>query len=129
MFKKIKIGNNISFLIKIFFIFLILIKIFNINLVAKALDSNIKTNLSGLEENLAYLYCDSLNKDFFNGLEDESILKYEYFFSSMPRKKIDNPKEFIYNFKSKVNETCLYQLNESDEKELYGFLIKFKSNN
>ncbi len=33
---------------------------------------------------LANKYCDSLEKNLFKGLDKESTLKYEYFFSSIP---------------------------------------------
>ena len=33
---------------------------------------------------LAQKYCDSLEKNLFKGLDKESTLKYDYFFSSIP---------------------------------------------
>ena len=130
MLKKIIVRNHIFFLINTFLIsFILLIIIFNINVIVNALDADNEFKSSNIKENLVLLYCDSLNKDIFNGLENESILKYEYFFSSMPNEKIDEPKKFVSEFKSKVKETCLYELNEFDEKELFSFLIKLKSNN
>ena len=35
-------------------------------------------------KDLAKKYCDSLEKNLFKGLDKESTLKYEYFFSSIP---------------------------------------------
>ena len=37
---------------------------------------------------LAKKYCDSLEKNLFTGLDEESTLKYEYFFSSIPDNSI-----------------------------------------
>ena len=37
---------------------------------------------------LAKKYCDSLEKNLFKGLDKESTLKYEYFFSSIPDNSI-----------------------------------------
>ena len=34
------------------------------------------------ERNLAYKYCKSIESNMFKGLDDERILKYEYFFNS-----------------------------------------------
>ena len=40
--------------------------------------------------NLAKKYCDSLEKNLFKGLDKESTLKYEYFFSSIPDNFIED---------------------------------------
>ena len=38
---------------------------------------------------LAEKYCDSLGKNLFTGLDNESTLKYEYFFSAIPENSIN----------------------------------------
>ena len=48
---------------------------------------------------IAKKYCDSLEKNLFKGLDRESTLKYEYFFSSIPDNYIkDENKFFLNNF-------------------------------
>ena len=82
------------------------------------------------EENLAIKYCDSINKNIFNGLEDESILKYEYFFSSLNTPINNNYSEVLKDFKSNVNKLCSYKLNEKEEDEFTKFIKSFiKDNN
>ena len=43
---------------------------------------------------LAKKYCDSLEKNLFKGLDKESTLKYEYFFSSIPDNYIKDENKF-----------------------------------
>ena len=49
---------------------------------------------------LAKKYCDSLEKNLFKGLDKESTLKYEYFFSSIPDNYIKDKNKFLEIFKS-----------------------------
>ena len=51
---------------------------------------------------LANKYCDSLEKNLFKGLDKESTLKYEYFFSSLPYDSIKDENKFLKIFKSNV---------------------------
>ena len=77
---------------------------------------------------LAIKYCDSLKKNLFKGLDKESILKYEYFFSSLPYDYINDENKFLAIFKSDVKSICSYDFSESNEKELKSFLkIYFKT--
>ena len=43
---------------------------------------------------LAKKYCDSLEKNLFKGLDKESTLKFEYFFSSIPDNFIKDENDF-----------------------------------
>ena len=47
---------------------------------------------------LAKKYCDSLEKNLFKGLDKESTLKYEYFFSSIPDNYIKDENKIFRNF-------------------------------
>ena len=80
---------------------------------------------------LAKTYCDSLEKNLFKGLDKESTLKYEYFFSSIPEDYIKNENKFLEIFKSDVESICSYEISKSNEKEFKSFLknyFKTKSN-
>ena len=76
-------------------------------------------------DQLAKKYCDSLEKNLFTGLDKESILKYEYFFSSIPEDSIKEQNTFLKNFKSNVKSNCSYELTKSNEKELNSFLKNY----
>ena len=95
----------------------------------KDLNKYIKYAISP-EENLAIKYCDSINKNMFSGLDDESILKYKYFFSSLNIPKNNNYYEVLKDFKSNVNKLCSYKLNEKENQEFTKYIKKFiKDNN
>ena len=74
---------------------------------------------------LAEKYCDSLKKNLFEGLDKESTLKYEYFFSSIPTDLIEDEYKFLEIFKSDVKSTCGYEVSESNEKEFKSFLKNY----
>jgi len=74
---------------------------------------------------LAKKYCDSLEKNLFKGLEKESTLKYEYFFSSIPDNYIKEENIFLEIFKSDVKSICSYDFSKSNEKEFKSFLNKW----
>ena len=71
---------------------------------------------------LAKKYCDSLEKNLFKGLERESTLKYEYFFSALPDNFIKDENKFLEIFKSDVKSICSYDISQSNEKEFKSFL-------
>ena len=80
---------------------------------------------------LAEIYCDSLGKNLFTGLDYESTLKYEYFFSAIPENSIKDQNKFLKEFKSDVQYICSYEISKSNEKELNLYLknyFKTKSN-
>ena len=74
---------------------------------------------------LANKYCDSLEKNLFKGLDKESTLKYEYFFSSIPDNYIKDENKFLESFKSDIISICSYDLAKSDEKEFKSFLENY----
>ena len=74
---------------------------------------------------LAKKYCDSLEKNLFKGLDKESILKYEYFFSSIPNNYINDENKFLEIFKSDVKSICSYNFSKSNEKEFKSFLNNY----
>ena len=71
---------------------------------------------------LAKKYCDSLEKNLFKGLDKESTLKYEYFFSAIPDDYIKDENKFLEIFKSDVKLICSYDISQSNEKEFKFFL-------
>ena len=114
----------ISFLLlglSINFIFFNILPIFAITYPQKDITSN----------QLAEKYCDSLGKNLFTGLDQESTLKYEYFFSAIPENSIQDQNKFLKEFKSDVKYICSYEISKSNEKELNLYLkiyFKTKSN-
>ena len=79
---------------------------------------------------IAEKYCDSLRKNLFTGLEQESALKYEYFFSEIPDNSIKDKNKFLKKFKSDVKSICSYEISKSNEKEFDLFLKNyFKTRN
>ena len=74
---------------------------------------------------LAKKYCDSLEKNLFKGLDKESILKYEYFFSSIPNNYVKDENKFLEIFKSDVKSICSYNISKSNEKEFKYFLDNY----
>ena len=79
-----------------------------------------------IEDNyLAKKYCDSLEKNLFKGLDKESTLKYEYFFSALPDDYIKDENKFFEIFKSDVKSICSYDISQSNEKEFKSFLKNY----
>ena len=74
---------------------------------------------------LANKYCDSLEKNLFKGLDKESTLKYEYFFSSIPDNFTKDKNKFLEIFKSDVKSICSYDISKSNEKEFKSFLENY----
>ena len=74
---------------------------------------------------LAKKYCDSLEKNLFKGLDKESTLKYEYFFSAIPDNYIKEENKFLEIFKSDVKSICSYDISKSNEKEFKSFLDNY----
>ena len=66
-----------------------------------------------------------LQKNLFKGLDKESILKYEYFFSSIPEDYIKDEDKFLETFKSDVKIICSYDIAKSNEKEFKYFLNNY----
>ena len=81
------------------------------------------------ERNLAYKYCKSIESNMFKGLDDERILKYEYFFNSVSIENKNNIVEILDNFASEVENTCSYKLNSEEKEDFRKELKEFIFNN
>ena len=83
------------------------------------------------ERNLAYKYCKSIESNMFKGLEDERILKYEYFFNSVNKENTYEVTELLKKFTSEVQNICSYKLDtkevEDFQKELTKYFITSKN--
>tara|TARA_Y100001968_G_C19453968_1_gene770836 strand:- start:10657 stop:11169 length:513 start_codon:yes stop_codon:yes gene_type:complete len=78
-----------------------------------------------IDQKLAFKYCEAIDKKFFEGLDNELILKYEYLFSSISKDSIDNMDQFLENFSYQVKSICSYELSENNKKEFNMFFDKF----
>ena len=87
------------------------------------------SNLTNTEKNLAYKYCKSIESNMFKGLDDERILKYEYFFNSVNKEIINEGEEILKNFASEVEKICSYKLNIEEKEDFRKELKKYVSNN
>ena len=81
------------------------------------------------ERNLAYKYCKSIESNMFKGLDDERILKYEYFFNSVNKENKNEVIEILNNFTSEVENICSYKLNNDEKDDFQKVLKKYLSNN
>ena len=112
-----------KFVLISFFLFGLIIIINLINI--PPVSGEIYTEKKIANNRLAIIYCDSLKKNLFKGLDEESILKYEYFFSSIPDDFINDENKFLEIFKSDVKSICSYEVSESNEKEFKSFLKNY----
>ena len=87
------------------------------------------SNDTNMERNLAYKYCKSIESNMFRGLENERILKYEYFFNSVNKENTIKGKEIINSFTSEVENTCSYRLSNEEKEDFRKELEKYLSNN
>jgi len=125
--KNINLEPNNYYFLKILLYLIISIFIFLYNskiIFSNDLNKNIN-NLKTPEEELATKYCDAINKNIFNGLNKEALLKYEYYFSSLKKPSRKNDKLFLKDFKFKVMKKCSYILTEEDKKEFTNFIKLF----
>ena len=81
------------------------------------------------ERNLAYKYCKSIESNMFKGLDDERILKYEYFFNSVNEKNTNEVEELLNKFTSEVENICSYKLNSEEKEDFRNELKKYISKN
>ena len=106
--------------------FLLLGFIVKINLInSLPIVGEISTEKKIANNHLAKKYCDSLEKNLFKGLDKESTLKYEYFFSSIPDNYIKDENKFLEIFISDVKSICAYDFSKSDVKEFKSFLKNY----
>jgi len=76
------------------------------------------SKVTSIEKNLAYKYCDSLEKNLFKGLDNEKILKYEYFFNSINIEAIKGDLEKLSNFPTEVEVICSYKLSNEEKNDI-----------
>ena len=112
-----------KFLLILFFLIGFIVKINLINVLP--IFGEIYTEKRIANNYLANKYCDSLEKNLFKGLDKESTLKYEYFFSSIPDNYINDENKFLEIFKSDVKSICSYDISKSNETELKSFLDNY----
>ena len=121
-FKIIKLFLNIKSPFK-----LILIKILFLSILFFYSESAF-SKVTNYERNLAYKYCDQLERNLFKGLDNERILKYKYFFSSINVDDINEEIKSLSNFASEVENICSYKLSHEEigeiKKELKNYLSK-----
>ena len=86
------------------------------------------SNDNNTEKNLAYKYCKSIESNMFKGLDDERILKYEYFFNSVNKENINEGVEILKNFTYEVEKICSYKLNSKEKEDFRKELKRFLSN-
>ena len=83
------------------------------------------SKVTSIEKNLAYKYCDSLEKNLFKGLDNEKILKYEYFFNSINKETINGDIEQISKFPKEVEIICSYKLSLKEKEEINKLFEKY----
>ena len=76
------------------------------------------SKVTNLERNLAYKYCDSIEKNLFKGLDNEKILKYKYFFSSINVDEINDEIKSLNNFAEEVENICSYKLSDKQRANI-----------
>ena len=81
-----------------------------------------------IEKNLAYKYCDSIERNLFKGLDNERILKYEYFFNMANKKDIKDQIDNLKSFTSEVESICSYKLNNVEVEDFRELLKTFLLN-
>ena len=85
------------------------------------------SNDTNTEINLAFKYCKSIESNMFKGLNDERILKYEYFFNSINEEKKNEVAELFINFTSEVENICSYKLSSEEKEDFQKELKKYVS--
>ena len=123
VFKINKLFLKIATLYKFIVMNILFIAIFiSFSLSAFAVDTN-------TERNLAYKYCKSIESNMFKGLDDERILKYEYFFNSINKETTNKIEEILDIFTSEVENICYYKLNYEEKEDFRKELMKYLFNN
>tara|TARA_Y100000589_G_scaffold183126_1_gene173478 strand:- start:96 stop:470 length:375 start_codon:yes stop_codon:yes gene_type:complete len=79
------------------------------------------------ERILAYKYCKTIESNMFKGLDDERILKYEYFFNSVNKLNINEGAKILNNFTAEVENICSYKLNNEEKEDFQIELKKYLS--
>ena len=87
------------------------------------------SNDTNAERNLAYKYCKSIESNMFKGLDDERILKYEYFFNSFKKENTNEVAEKLNYFASEVENVCSYKMSSEEKEDFRKVLNQYLSNN
>ena len=87
------------------------------------------SKVTSIEKNLAYKYCDSLEKNLFKGLDNEKILKYEYLFNSINIEAINGDLEKLSNFPTEVEVICSYKLSNEEKNDINDLFKEFNLSN
>ena len=87
------------------------------------------SNDFNMEKNLAYKYCKSIESNMFKGLDEERILKYEYFFNSVYKKSKNEDVEILNNFATEVEKVCSYKMSSEEKEDFLKGLKKYLYNN
>ena len=85
------------------------------------------SNDTNTEMNLAYKYCKSIESNMFKGLDDERILKNEYFFNSVNKKNKNDSAEILNIFTSEVENICSYKMSVEEKEDFQIELNKYLS--
>ena len=83
------------------------------------------SKISKIESNLALKYCDSKDKNLFKGLDNEKILKYEYFFNSINKNDLHDKDKIIKNLTLEIENICSYNLSSKDKEDIAVLLKNF----
>ena len=103
---------------------LILINILFISIIFLYAESAF-SKISDIEKNLAHKYCDSIERNLFKGLDNEIVLKYEYFFNSINAEAKNEEIESFNDLVSVIQNTCSYKMNIVEKEEFMKLLEKF----
>ena len=103
---------------------LILINILFISIIFLYAESAF-SKISDIEQNLAHKYCDSIERNLFKGLDNEIVLKYEYFFNSINAEAKNEEIESFNDLVSVIQNTCSYKLKAEEREEFIELLERF----
>ena len=123
IFKIHKLFLKLASIYKLIVINILLVAIF-LSFSESAFSNDMST-----EKNLAYKYCKSLESNMFEGLDNERILKFEYFFNAINKEAIDDEKKIVRNLTSEVEKICSYKLKSEEEDYFRTELKKYLFNN
>ena len=122
VYKFNKLFLNIKSSLKLILIIIIFVSILFLY------DELALSNDAKIERNLALKYCNSIERNLFKGLDNERILKYEYFFGDINKKSIHQVKKNLSNFYSEIENICSYKLKSEEKEDIEKILKEFISN-
>ena len=77
------------------------------------------SNDTNTARNLAFKYCKSIDSNMFKGLDNERILKFEYFFNSVNKENINEGEDILRNFTSEVENICSHKINSEELEDFH----------